>query len=343
VSVVIPTYNRASLLQRALDGVAVQDYRPIEVIVVDDGSVDETRAVLLDSRAALERVGIRVRGRVLERNSGAGAARNEGLRLARGAYIAFLDSDDVWREGFVSSLVTLLEKSPDSAVAFSGHVGIDVDGNAFATVTPDLENDVRTGRLPKPYERFLRSFPFITAGTLVRRTALDAVGWFDETLASWQDADLWFRLAKQFDFVYTSRPLACYRVHAGNRTNERLDWYLHQLRVRIRHFDDIRDPSSRELALKQIQRTQVLLQEQLLREDHGAETLEPLLANELAPSSIRYRIGRLAMRAPTWLRRSYAAAIRTAGDVRRSLVFAFPAVRASRLRLILMTLLKMMQ
>jgi glycosyltransferase involved in cell wall biosynthesis len=317
VSIVIPTYNRATLLHSTLESVGAQDYRPVEVIVVDDASDDGTDMVIEQDRGFLARHGITIRSRLLGVNSGPAAARNAGLEMSSGQLIAFLASDDLWRPEFLSRLVGLLECHPTCGVAFSGDFTIDSEGNVFAHPPPDLGSDADEGELERPFENFLEIFPFITAATLVKRDVLDTVGWFDETLASWEDADLWYRIAKQFDFAYTLSPLAYYRFHDGNLTKRRLDWYEYQLRVRLRHLHDVRNPAKRGLAVERIQLTQVLLQEQLLRERRRSPEYEVLLDSDYAPTSARYRAGRLAMRAPSWIGSSYAAGVRAVGNVRR--------------------------
>jgi glycosyltransferase involved in cell wall biosynthesis len=326
VSVVIPTYNRATLLRRTLESVAAQEYRPIETVVVDDASDDDTVAVLAQALPLLEERGVVVRSQVLAENAGPAGARNAGLHLATGSLVSFLASDDLWRPEFLTRLVDLLDRHPDCGVAFSGHVGIDIDDAVFATGTPELGDGADEGRLAAPFESFVRSFPFITSGTLLRRSVLDTVGWFDDDLASWEDADLWLRIAKRFDFVYTLAPLACYRLHEGNITNRRLDWYSYQLRVRLRHLADVHDPATRRYAVAEIQRAQVLLQEQLLRECRPVDEFRSLLDNEFAPTSLRFRVGRQVLRGPSRLRRTYAAAVRTTGAVVRKLQARSPAV-----------------
>src|SRR5262249_40211976 len=148
-------------------------------------------------------------------------------------------------------------------------------------------------------------------------SVLDTVGSFDEALASWEDADLWLRIAKRFDFAYTMSALAFYRLHAGNITNRRLEWYEYQLRVRARHLDDIRDVATYNFAMAEIRSNQVLLQEQLLRERRRGEHVAQLLNRDYGGHSTRYRLGRLAMQGPAWLGASYAAGIRTLGNAKR--------------------------
>jgi glycosyltransferase involved in cell wall biosynthesis len=255
---------------------------------------------------------------VLSVRSGVAAARNAGLQLATGPFVAFLDSDDLWQASFLSILVALLLRYPSAGVAFSGHVGIDVDDRVITR--PQLElGEAPEGVLETPFERFVERFPFVTSGTLVRRSTLDRLAWFDERLPSWQDADLWLRLAKESDFAYTQAPLASYRLHGNNITSRRLDWYVDELRVRLRHLDDVADPAIRKVGVRRIQRAQVLLQEELLRCERPNCDCEGLLHNDFSPTSPRYQFGRLVTHGPPWLGRSYAAAIRAVGGQLRNL------------------------
>jgi glycosyltransferase involved in cell wall biosynthesis len=319
VSVVIPTYNRAPLLRCALESVAAQDYRPIEVLVIDDCSEDDTDRVVNELRPLLEDADIALRYTVLEVNSGPAAARNEGLRQAAGSFVAFLDSDDLWRPNFVSGVVGLMDDYPECGIALAGNDGVDGEGNVIPNLPYDFGDDADRGILRTPFERFIHSFPFITSATLVRRPVFDAVEWFDETLPIWQDADLWLRIAKRFDFAYTRRPLAYYRMHHDNISWAHLKWRGDQLRVMLRHLEDIEDPSALEAAMGHIRRAQTLVQEELLRERRRSRDYNALLYNECTPTSTRFRVGRMAMHGPKSVGAAYAAVIRGTGTLRRSL------------------------
>src|SRR5678816_1872432 len=119
VSAIIPTYNRADLLARALDSLIAQDYRPLEAVVIDDGSTDHTPRIIEAYRHKLRGQGVNF---IFHRqqNGRAPKARNVGMQLATGPLLAFLDSDDLWLPQFCSALVHLLEKFPSAGLAFSG-------------------------------------------------------------------------------------------------------------------------------------------------------------------------------------------------------------------------------
>ena len=318
VSVIVPTYNRAELLLLALASIAEQDYRPIEVVVVDDGSQDDTAGVLEHSQRVLEQSGIALVSHALPANSGVGTARNAGLRLASGPLLAFLDSDDLWRPSFLSTVVALLARCSTCGLAFCGITAIDEHGAVVGLRELGLPAGRRQGHLSKPFEQLVRYMPFVTSGVVVRRDVLDRVGMFDETLARAQDWDLWYRVAKEFDFAYTPLPLVYKRAH---REVRRLDTTTPAclLRVRLRHLDDVRDPSTRRLVAERCRRHQTLLLEQLMREGRREPEYDALLRFELGQTSARYRLGRRIYRGPSWLGRLYASAIGVAGIVRRRL------------------------
>src|SRR5436190_16134364 len=118
VSTIIPTYNRAALLVRALDSVAAQGYRPIEVVIVDDGSTDDTVDVVASRRQYLATKGIDVIFHQ-QQNQRAPKARNVGMKLARGTLFAFLDSDELWLPEFVGAVVRLPDEDPQCGMGFS--------------------------------------------------------------------------------------------------------------------------------------------------------------------------------------------------------------------------------
>jgi glycosyltransferase involved in cell wall biosynthesis len=320
VSVVVPTYNRAQLLARTLASLAGQSHRPLEAIVVDDGSQDGTSAVVELARLDFQRAGVTLHFQALDRRFGPARARNVGLRTSAGSFVAFLDSDDLWEPQFVSRLVRLLECNPTCAAGFSGNLFVDLDDRVVGSFEPAL-GDEADGRLRAPFEVFMRRFPFCTPAVLTRTSALELVGFFDETLKQWEDADLWLRLAKQFDFAYTSAPLLRKRNHDGSiSVAGRLDWHESEIRVLLRHLDDVRDPLTRRLALAQIQRAQLKLQEELLSEGRSSADLQALLYNECSPRSARFRLGHLAIRAPASFGQRYPAAIQQSGAARRWLL-----------------------
>ena len=122
VSIIVPTFNRARLLGEALDGIAAQTFRDYEIIVVDDGSTDETPTIIAARPEPIRRL--------WQPNQGPASARNYGLSEARGTLVAFLDSDDVWMPGYLQACVELINPRPELALAYCDFTCIDGHGSA---------------------------------------------------------------------------------------------------------------------------------------------------------------------------------------------------------------------
>ncbi|MEQ1438040.1 glycosyltransferase [Fontimonas sp. SYSU GA230001] len=182
VSVVLPTYNRAASLGRAVRSVLQQSVRDLELIVVDDGSTDDTPRLL----AAITDPRLRV---VRQHNRGAAAARNAGIALATAEWLAFQDSDDEW-------LPDKLALQLDAARAAGGDVGLVLAG--YRSAHPGMARDIRPRSAlhrGDPLPDLLDGWPIITPTWLVRRALVQTLGGFDESLTCFEDWDLVFRLA----------------------------------------------------------------------------------------------------------------------------------------------------
>jgi glycosyltransferase involved in cell wall biosynthesis len=197
ISVVIPVFNRAAMIAEALSSVRAQTRAPLETIVVDDASSDETAEVA-------ERAGARVIR--LPANRGTAGARNAGMRAAAGDAIAWLDSDDCWEPHHLATLAALLEENPGAAAA----------GSAVRLV--GARSGIWKGRIPEGPPAIVIREAFTdwltpTTSTMVRRDALLAVGGFDESERYSEDFDLWLRLARRFRFVASREATARVRWH----------------------------------------------------------------------------------------------------------------------------------
>jgi hypothetical protein len=317
VSVVVPTRDRARLLGRALDSIAKQQYRPIQAVVVDDGSRDETPRVIEGNAPKLAAAGVELLVHRLPEPAGVALARNTGIECSTGAVVAFLDSDDLWRPPFLSTLVSLLERHPSCGLAFTGVEAIDEHDRSTGIRASGLPAAPHEGVLRTPFETIARQMPFFTSSVAVRREVLDASGLFDTSLVVGEDWDLWYRLAKRWDFAYTLEPLACNRIHGGNTQKDSAIALACRLTVALRHLGDVRDSRTRAALVEQIRQDQTFLQEALLREGQDAGRYGGLLRNDIAPRSFRYRLGRALLAAPPGLRNAYAVSVRRAGAVRR--------------------------
>ena len=222
VSLVIATYNHARFLGEALDSAVAQTLEGVEVVVVDDGSTDDTEAVLA-------RYGGRLRV-IRQPNRGLAAARNTGLAAARGTYVSFLDADDVLLPTKLAEQAAILDRAPTV-------------GWTYCDV---LIETTATGAEMRASERFRYGarmlegwlFPELIHGNfipaiapLVRRTVLDAAGGFDERLTALEDWDLWLRLSLIAEARYCPAVLVRYRVHPGGMSEDRSRMDRNRFRV----------------------------------------------------------------------------------------------------------------
>jgi len=203
VSVIIPTYNRVALLPEAIDSVFAQTYRDIELIVVDDGSTDDTRDLLAG-------YGNRLQALFLPHAGYPPPALNAGIRAAHGEFIAFLDSDDRWLPDKLDRQMALLDGAPQCGFAYGNVAFLYPDGSISPAVIPPKQ--LPSGRILRDLVRNM----FIHPSTLiVRRTLLERVGLFDEDAHGNTEYALILRLARLSEATCIPEPVALVRRHAG--------------------------------------------------------------------------------------------------------------------------------
>lgn len=220
VSVVIASYNMANYLPLAVRSALAQTYKHIEVLIVDDGSTDNTGEVakhLLDDH--------RVRY-IVQQNKGQAVAKNCGIRESSGEFIAFLDADDMWMPEKLDTQIPLFFHSKTLGVVYAKLKYIDEKGKELLE-RPDNYMLFR-GRVSNPL--FIRNF--IRFGTaVVRRECFDRLGGFKEYLRMGIDYDLWLRFSTQYEFDYVDQPLLCYRVWSGQMSNNCKGRYLNGIEI----------------------------------------------------------------------------------------------------------------
>ncbi len=213
VSIIIPCYNQGRFLDTAICSALMQQHADLEVIVINDGSTDDTERIARrheeDSRFRL----------ISQTNAGLPAARNRGIRESRGAFLNFLDSDDWLEPAMVRSLVSVLAENPDYDLAYC-----DVQ---IAPPERSPENPYSVGKARQVvngdiFDSLILGGYFPPQTVLVRRSVLDHIGFFDEALGGHADYDLWLRAAAQgHRALYVDRKLAHYRMHGDNMS---LNW-----------------------------------------------------------------------------------------------------------------------
>ena len=197
VSVVIPAYRRGHVIERALQSVLEQTYQDFEILVVDDGSKDNTASVV----AALAKTEPRIHYLCHDTNRGAQAARNTGIRAATGKWVAFLDSDDYWLPDSLEKRLTIAEKE-SVEVVYSGCNVIRNDGNLTPFGIPAFSGSIYFNVLISPGPMF--------QSLLVSKVALEAIEYLDEKIIAYQEWDTSIRLAKLFNFAFMPEPTFIY-------------------------------------------------------------------------------------------------------------------------------------
>lgn len=206
ISVVIPTYNRHAMLREALASVAAQRGASFEMIVVDDGSTDGTWHDLFRYNLSAERDNICA---VRTERRGPAAARNRGIEIARGALIAFLDSDDLWMPEKLARQSLFMRDNPGCAISQTGETWL----RGGRRVNPGERHRKRAGDV---FIDALRTCLISPSAAILRRELLDQVGGFDEDMVACEDYDLWLRILTRHEVGLLDEPLAMRRAgHPG--------------------------------------------------------------------------------------------------------------------------------
>jgi glycosyltransferase involved in cell wall biosynthesis len=205
VTAVIATYNYGHFVTQAVESVLAQTYSNVEIIVVDDGSTDDTRE-------RLEPYADRLRY-LYQENQSVAAARNTGIRAARGSLIAFLDADDLWHPHKLELQMRYLAAHPAVGLVAVDRLGENAAG------WPSLNGYARPEARPLTAEELIIKPHFAPSGVLVRKECFTTAGFFDTSLRNAEDYDMWIRIAASFPVVKLEAPLWWYRVHGANKSH----------------------------------------------------------------------------------------------------------------------------
>jgi glycosyltransferase involved in cell wall biosynthesis len=196
VSVIIPTFNRGWIIREAIDSVLLQNYPHVELIVVDDGSSDNTAAILSSYGEQLQTI--------RQPNQGVSAARNSGIRSASGDFIAFLDSDDTWLKQKISTQLLFFKKNPEALICQTEEIWI----RNGRRVNKKKIHQKPSGDIFEPSLNLCLVSP---SAVMMRRAFFDQAGLFDETLPACEDYDLWLRASAFLPIYLIETPLTVKR------------------------------------------------------------------------------------------------------------------------------------
>lgn len=261
VSVIIPTYNCATYLEEAVRSVADQTFTDIEIIVVDDGSTDDTSQILARLKSLDRRVNVIRRAKP----GGAASARNAGLRVARGEFVAFLDADDIYVRDKIEQQVEVFRNYPDIDIVFGNVARFDQSINevtgfhvpeegfvkiASAYLTPVSDYLYRCNNDFYNYMSIIET-SISTISVMFKRDLLKGIEvYFLENIPVGEDIDLWFRLVRRGKVAYINETLAYYRSRPGSLTYDRaaaykgfIDAHSRNLKRGIENFnnDEVRN------------------------------------------------------------------------------------------------------
>lgn len=201
VSVIIPTYNSAHYVVEAVESVLAQTWQDFEILVIDDGSTDETEQVMRRYETPVRYI--------RQPNGGVAVARNRGIAESKGKYVAFLDADDTWLPHKLERQIETLQRHPQYRACYSALSIVDADLHPLG-----INRSQRQGSALE--DLLTRGNVIATPSSVLCERSLFDVGGFDPKLSQCADWDMWVRLAAQTEFLYLDEPLVTYRQHGTN-------------------------------------------------------------------------------------------------------------------------------
>lgn len=272
ISVIIPTFNRAATLSRAIDSVIAQTHTADEIIIVDDGSTDETQQLLANYPQ------LKV---IRQQNLGVSAARNLGIAKASGEWIAFLDSDDAWLPTKLQTQLTALKENQDYRFCHTEEIWV--------------RNGVRVNQMNKHaksgghiFERCLPMCVISPSSTLMHHTLFDSIGHFDESLPACEDYDLWLRLCATEPVLYIEEPqITKYGGHEDqlSRKHWGMDRFRIQALIKIQQSGILDDHQQSRVAETIRSKAEILIKGGLKHGNHDlVANYRAMLAQQPAPS-----------------------------------------------------------
>jgi glycosyltransferase involved in cell wall biosynthesis len=209
VSAIVPVYNCAQYVGKAIESILAQTYRAQEIIVVDDGSTDNTREALEPYKDSIIYV--------YQKNAGEPAARNTGIRHSTGEYIAYLDADDLWLPDKLQLQMEYFRTHPQCDLVYTDMMTFDDQGIIECSVRSSRARVYSSGKI---FPQLFRETLFGSGSVVLRKAAAEKAGGFDETFFVGSDYEMWLRMSRSFEFGYVDKPLLMYRQHRDMSTQK---------------------------------------------------------------------------------------------------------------------------
>lgn len=211
-SVIIPLYNKAAYIERAIQSVLYQTFQEFELIVVDDGSTDDScvQLTVISHRLSVEAPESYKKFKVIQQqNQGVSSARNNGVILAKYEYIAFLDADDTWEPSYLEKMNDLIAVYPDAGIYGSGYYIVKNGKKRIAPIGVDADMKSELINYCRVYAKTL-CMPLWTGATIIRKSIFDHENGFNPRLKLGEDFDLWIRVGTKHPVAFLNKPLANY-------------------------------------------------------------------------------------------------------------------------------------
>lgn len=236
VSVIIPTYNRANFLKEAIDSVLSQTFNNFELIVVDDGSTDNTRDIIAKYSPKIKYI--------YQPNAGVSAARNRGISATKCRYISFLDSDDLWKPSKLECQVDFMENNADSLISYTEEIWI----RKGKRVNPRKRHQKYSGWI---FDKVLPLCTVSPSSSMIECSVFSDVGCFDESLPACEDYDFWIRASLKYKISLIKKPLIIKRGGHPDQLSRKI-WGLDRFRVKAleKILKAALTPEQRKLVLK---------------------------------------------------------------------------------------------
>lgn len=254
---IIPTCNRAHFLPETIQSVLKQTYRNYELIVVDDGSTDETSEIVSAFGSQVHYLH--------QKNRGVSAARNTGIRAARGDFLAFLDSDDLWKKRKLAIQMELMQSDPSVKICYTNEIWL----RNGKHLNQKKKHRKFSGWI---FEKMLPLCLISASSILLKREVLDRVGWFDENLPVCEDYDLWLRMGLHYPITFIDHPLI---IKQGGHADQLSHKYWGMDRFRIKVLEQLLSqpalkPEQRIAVIEEINyKAQILVQGAIKRKNEA--------------------------------------------------------------------------